>query len=75
MSTSDQSTSNNSEQSTTPEPQTDQIVDPRDLVYRGGSDRNPRELIENPAVTPEMVEQAPEDIRDDLMPKQKNDQG
>lgn len=44
-------------------------IDARELVYRGGYSGNPRELIENPAVTPELVEQAPEDIRDDLMPK------
>ncbi len=54
-------------------PQSDQIIDVRELVYRGGSDRDPRELVENPSVTPEMVEQAPEDLRDDLMPKQKSD--
>lgn len=27
---------------------------------------NPRELVENPAVTPEMLETAPEDLRGDL---------
>lgn len=27
---------------------------------------NPRELVENPAVTPEMPETAPEDLRGDL---------
>lgn len=28
--------------------------------------KNPRELVENPAVTPEMLETAPEDLRGDL---------
>ncbi|NJO80449.1 MAG: hypothetical protein HC827_19370 [Cyanobacteria bacterium RM1_2_2] len=44
-------------------------IDPRDLVYRGGYSGNPREIVENPAVAPEMLEPAPEDLRDDLMPK------
>jgi hypothetical protein len=48
-------------------------IDSRDLVYRGGYDGDPREILENPAVTPELVEQAPEDIRDDLMPKNKDE--
>ena len=48
-------------------------IDSRDLVYRGGYDGDPREILENPAVTPELVEQSPEDIRDDLMPKNKNE--
>lgn len=48
-------------------------TDSRELVYRGGYSGDPRELIENPAVTPELVEQAPEDLRDDLMPKGDDD--
>jgi hypothetical protein len=59
-----------SEQSTQSENQAQQApIDPRDLVYRGGYSGNPREIIENPAVAPEMLEPAPEDLRDDLMPK------
>ncbi|QYO62278.1 hypothetical protein [Leptolyngbya sp. 7M] len=50
-----------------------QLIDPRELVYRGGYSGNPREIVENPAVAPEMVEQAPEDLRDDLMPKEKSE--
>lgn len=59
-----------SEQPTQPEDQSEETtVDVRDLVYRGGYSGNPREIVQNPAVAPEMLEQAPEDIRDDLMPK------
>lgn len=29
-------------------------VDPRDLVNKGGYRKHPREIVENPAVTPEM---------------------
>lgn len=65
--------SNTSQQSTSKAEREEKIVDPRDLVYSGGSDRDPREVIENPAVTPELVDQAPEDLRDDLMPKNKDD--
>jgi hypothetical protein len=49
------------------------IVDPRELVYAGGYVGDPREIVENPAVAPDMVEAAPEDLRDDLMPKEKDD--
>ncbi|WNZ24264.1 hypothetical protein HJG54_16310 [Leptolyngbya sp. NK1-12] len=49
------------------------LIDPRELVYRGGYSGDPREIVENPAVAPEMVEQAPEDLRDDLMPKEKSE--
>jgi hypothetical protein len=50
------------------------IIDPRELVYRGGYRGNPREIIENPAVTPELLETAPEDLRDDLMPQELEDE-
>lgn len=65
--------------STTPTPQPEQkpmqerIVDPRELVYTGRANREVREMIEDPAVTPEMLETAPEDLRDDLMPKNKEE--
>lgn len=49
-------------------------IDPRDLVYTGGPDRDPREVIHNPAVAPEMVDSSPEDLRDDLMPKNKDNE-
>lgn len=74
------STENSSQNSSTKsdqanKPQKDEhLVDPRDLVYAGGTDRNPRELVENPGVAPEMLEdQSPEDLRDDLMPRDKED--
>lgn len=63
-----------SERPTQPENQSaDTPIDVRELVYRGGYSGNPREIVENPAVAPEMLEQAPEDIRDDLMPKSDED--
>lgn len=49
------------------------LIDPRDLVYQGGPALDPREVVENPAVAPEMLEQAPEDLRDDLMPKNRDE--
>lgn len=54
-----------------PKPQDDppkkqKIVNPDDLVYSGGTDVDPRELVENPAVTPEMLNE-PGDIRSDLL--------
>lgn len=47
-------------------------VDPRDLNYTGGFVGNPREIIDNPAVTPETVNigqpaDALSDLRSDLM--------
>lgn len=46
-----------------------QAVDPRDLVYKGGYNKNPREVVENPAVTPQMLDEPQETragyIRDD----------
>ncbi len=50
------------------------IVDPRDLVYvssydeEGGSISNdPREIINNPAVAPQMLDSTPENLRDDFL--------
>lgn len=62
-----------SEQPTQPAHPEEATVDVRELVYRGGYSGNPREIVENPAVAPEMLEPAPEDIRDDLMPKNDGD--
>lgn len=46
----------------------DRIVDPQDLVYKGGYSKNPREIIETPGAVPEILEdQAPEDLRVDLI--------
>ncbi len=39
-------------------------VNPIDLVYSGGYEGDPRELVENPAVTPEMINE-PGDLRAD----------
>jgi hypothetical protein len=36
----------------------DQTVDVRDLVSKGGYQKNPREIVENPAVTPQMPEES-----------------
>ena len=44
----------------------DGMFDPLDLVSKGGYTGNPREIIENPAVAPEMLDR-PEDLRDDLL--------
>lgn len=41
-------------------------VDPRDLVYKGGFQGDPREIVENPAVSPQMLNE-PGDLRIDLM--------
>ncbi len=45
---------------------TKDTVDPRDLVYSGGTDKDPRELVENPAVAPEMLNQG-DNLRSDLI--------
>ncbi|MCY7272477.1 MAG: hypothetical protein LH702_01695 [Phormidesmis sp. CAN_BIN44] len=41
-------------------------VNPMDLVYSGGYVGDPRELVKNPAVTPEMLNE-PGDLRADEM--------
>jgi hypothetical protein len=43
----------------------EKVVDPRDLVYNGGYSKDPREIVNNPAVTPQMLNE-PGDLRDDL---------
>lgn len=46
----------------------DQMMDPQDLVYSGGFVGNPREIVENPAVAPEMLNSpSPDFLRDDLV--------
>lgn len=49
------------------------IVDPNDLVYvssyseeEGSISDDPREIINNPAVAPEMLDTTPENLRDDF---------
>lgn len=44
----------------------DRTVDPRDLVYSGGYTGDPREIVENPAVTPQMMNE-PGDKRIDIL--------
>lgn len=43
----------------------DDIVDVMDLVYAGGYDRDPQEILGNPAVAPEMLSDG-RDLRPDL---------
>ncbi|MBD3881422.1 hypothetical protein IFO70_06610 [Phormidium tenue FACHB-886] len=43
----------------------DNIVDVMDLVYAGGYDRDPQEILGNPAVAPEMLSDG-RDLRPDL---------
>lgn len=45
-----------------PEELDEKIFDPRDLVNKGGYRKHPREIVENPAVTPEMIDE-PEQTR------------
>lgn len=45
-------------------PKKQKVVDPNDLVYSGGYQGDPREIVENPAVTPEMLNE-PGDLRAD----------
>jgi hypothetical protein len=59
---------------------TDRIVDPKDLVYtssyseEGGSiSENPREIISNPAVAPEMLDTTSQDLRDDIFKESSED--
>ncbi|MBW4696182.1 MAG: hypothetical protein KME27_31090 [Lyngbya sp. HA4199-MV5] len=44
----------------------DGMFDPQELVSKGGYVGDPREIIENPAVAPEMLDR-PEDLRDDML--------
>ncbi|MEB3357547.1 MAG: hypothetical protein VKK04_12535 [Synechococcales bacterium] len=38
----------------------DRTVDPRDIVYKQGTLENPQEVIQNPAVAPQMLEEVQE---------------
>jgi hypothetical protein len=42
-----------------------QVADPRDLVYSGGFDRDPQEILGNPAVAPPMLSEG-RDLRVDI---------
>ncbi len=41
------------------------MFNPQDLVSKGGYVGNPRDIVEKPAVAPQMLDQV-EDLRDDL---------
>jgi hypothetical protein len=41
------------------------VVDVEDLVMKGGYTGDPKEIVSNPAVTPQMIDE-PSDLRDDL---------
>ncbi|PSO62506.1 MAG: hypothetical protein BRC36_09925 [Cyanobacteria bacterium QH_2_48_84] len=43
----------------------DKAVDPRDLVMKGRKYKSPEETVDEPAVTPEMLDE-PQNDRDDL---------
>lgn len=45
----------------------DRVTDPMDLVYKGGFEGNPREIVENPAVAPQMPDGQVTDARASLM--------
>lgn len=76
---SDQADSNEQrEPNQHPEHQSD-IVDVMDLVYKGGYDRDPQEILGNPAVAPPMLNEG-RDLRSDIfheaeetIPKQSED--
>lgn len=42
------------------------VVDPLDLVYSGGYLGDPREILSNPAVAPQMLDDTPDNLRDDF---------
>jgi len=50
----------------------DRTVDPRDLVYKGGYQGNPRDIVENPAVAPQMPDGQVTEARAGLMQKDRN---
>lgn len=49
-------TSKNSPQN--PNSEEDKTVDARDLVSKSGFQKEPREIVENPAVTPQMIDES-----------------
>lgn len=51
-------------------PKTEDTVDPRDLVRTGGIPDNPDEVLTNPAVAPQMINQGGEKLRSDLKEEQ-----
>lgn len=53
-------------QSKNQKPEEERVMDPRDLVYKGGPTKDPREVVTNPSVTPEKHNEA-EHLRSDLL--------
>jgi hypothetical protein len=49
-----------------PEDLDEQAVDPRDLVYKGGYRKHPREIVEHPGVTPQMLDEPQESRAGDI---------
>jgi hypothetical protein len=49
-------TENQSNNPDNTQPTDGKTFDPRDLVTKGGYDKDPREIVENPAVTPQMLD-------------------
>jgi hypothetical protein len=58
-----------SDQESTPDPN---VVDVRELVYNGGSDRDPHELLTDPGVAPQMLDDR-RDLRTDLLRESDDD--
>ncbi len=51
---------------TEPDSSEPRVVDPLDLVYSGGYVGDPREILSNPAVAPQMPDDTPDNLRDDF---------
>ncbi|MGQ4647142.1 hypothetical protein [Lyngbya aestuarii] len=56
---------NQDELQTVQESVLEEAVDPRDLVTKGGYTKDPAEIVNNPAVTPQMLDDS-EELRSDL---------
>jgi hypothetical protein len=60
-----QNASGEGDRSKTTAPNSERVMDVRDLVYSGGFDKDPQEILGNPAVAPEMLQEG-RDLRVDL---------
>jgi len=54
-----------------PDPE-ERVNDPMNLVYKGGYEGNPRDIVENPAVAPQMPDGQVTEARAGLMQKDRN---
>jgi hypothetical protein len=52
---------------TEPDSKEPRIIDPLDLVYGGGYIGDPKEILSNPAVAPQMPDDAANNLRDDFI--------